>query len=74
MNTQSITEKEFLYWMTHISEKGFHIFNEIRSYNENCIDYFIDDCTQKVYVLSKQTNGVGKVMYYKNVDVIGGME
>lgn len=75
MNTVSITEKEFRYWQAEITRKGFHIFNEKRSYNENCIDYFIETTpTVKTIVLMKQVNGVGKCMYYKNVDVIGGVE
>ncbi|ALM62041.1 hypothetical protein AXI64_gp049 [Vibrio phage qdvp001] len=75
MNTVSITEKEFRYWQAEITRKGFHIFNEKRSYNENCIDYFIEATpTERTYILSKQTNGVGKVMYYNNADIIGGVE
>ena len=72
MNTEAITQKEFLYWKAEIERKGFTIFQEERSYNENCIDFFIEEQpTVKTYVLMKHTNGLGKTFYYKNIDVIG---
>lgn len=75
MNTVSITEKEFRYWQAEITRKGFTLYQETRSYNENCIDYFIETTpTVKTVVLMKQVNGVGKTTFYKNADVIGGVE
>lgn len=75
MNTQSITKKEFLYWMTHISEKGFSIKSETSSFNKNDTLYYVAslESSEKTYILSKYKNGVGKTFYYKNIDVIGGM-
>ena len=75
MNTVSITEKEFRYWQAEITRKGFTLYQEARSYNGSCIDYFIETIpTVKTVVLMKQVNGVGKTTFYKNVDVIGGVE
>ena len=75
MNTISITEKEFRYWQAEITRKGSTLYQETRSYNEKCIDYFIETTpTVKTVVLMKQVNGVGKVSYYKNEDIIGGVE
>lgn len=79
MNTASITEKEFRYWQSEITRKGFQIHSETCPYNKNSIDYYINvedeiKDSQKTYVLSTYKNGVGKKFYYKNVDIIGGVE
>ena len=75
MNTVAITEKEFRYWQAEITRKGFTLYQETRSYNENCIDYFIETTsTVKTIVLMKQVNGVGKTTFYKNEDIIRGVE
>lgn len=66
---ESITEKEFKYWLTEVG-KTHHIFDLVNSLTKEKSYFIEDEGLNRIFILSV-VDSYKKKLYYKNSNVIG---